>query len=251
MGPVPQDIESLLHRRSDLSTFLVHFTKDGAQPARQNLLAMLAASKIEARGSFGPAIKALRGTVHEDSQRAVCFTETPLEHAWMMCQPIAGRSVQMAPYGLAFTKGLAREWGVNPVWYQDMTPGHTFLTTYADSLIKAGTAEIDEWTAANPLGLISPLPDVFRLTPFWEQMGAGTRTADGQPYRKEFSWEREWRFAGDFSFPLREVFAAFVPEADHTAFLAELKQVLHENPMPALLDPVWSLEKMLLALRSA
>lgn len=241
----PQEIEDLLHRRGDLSTFLVHLTRDGAQSARQNLLAILREQKMEARSAFGPAAEVLRGTKHEDSQKAVCFTETPLEHTWMMCQPITGRTIKLAGYGLAFAKDWARRKGANPVWYMDITPGHDWLTHAADALIKAGRAEpVPAFLQPGS----SSLPEIFRLTPFWEQMGTGTRS-DGQSYRKEFSWEREWRFVGDLAFTLNEVVAVFVPENDHHAFSDEASQAGHHSPLPALLDPAWSLEKMILALR--
>jgi hypothetical protein len=42
------------------------------------------------------------------TQEVVCFTETPLEHAWIMCQQIEGRSVQFDGHGVAFTKTFAR-----------------------------------------------------------------------------------------------------------------------------------------------
>lgn len=56
------------------------------------------------------------------TQNTVCFTETPLEHAWTMCVDIEGRSIRFNGYGLAFTKTFARLQGVNPVWYLDITP---------------------------------------------------------------------------------------------------------------------------------
>jgi hypothetical protein len=40
-----------------------------------------------------------------------------------MFAPIAGRRVDLEPYGLAFTKLGARRKGANPVWYVDRTAG--------------------------------------------------------------------------------------------------------------------------------
>lgn len=48
-------IEDLLHRRTDLSTFLVHLTRDGDASARDNLISILEAGLIEARTPLGPA----------------------------------------------------------------------------------------------------------------------------------------------------------------------------------------------------
>ena len=116
-------IEQLLQRRTDLSTFLVHLTRasPGAS-AGNNLLRIVEDLTIEARSPFGMARhleKHLTGT--GASQKAVCFTETPLEHTWMMVQDIEGRAVKMAPYGLVFPRSVARRKHCNPVWYLDIS----------------------------------------------------------------------------------------------------------------------------------
>jgi len=102
-------IESLLHRRTDLSTFLVHFTRDTEMPsaaARDNLLTILRDRRLEARSSFGMAKElAEQFPAVAATQNTVSFTETPLEHAWMMCSDIEGRRIRFNGYGLAFTSG--------------------------------------------------------------------------------------------------------------------------------------------------
>ena len=53
-------IEDLLHRRTDLSTFLVHFTRDsddGATISQDNLLKILKTGRLEARNSYGMAMR--------------------------------------------------------------------------------------------------------------------------------------------------------------------------------------------------
>ncbi|SDM26427.1 hypothetical protein [Nonomuraea jiangxiensis] len=243
----PVAVENLLHRRSDLSTFLVHLTRDraGGVSARESLLAILRDQQVQAVNSFGPAAPLLKGTRFEDSQRAVCFTETPLEHTWMMCQPIAGRSVRLSSFGLAFTKEWARRRGVNPIWYIDITPGHDWLTVPIDRLVQEALGE-PALPFTQPNG---DLPDILRLTPFMEQMGTGTRSSDGANYRKDFSWEREWRHQGDLVFSLNDVMTIFAPESDHASFARDLhaRQPAQER-IPPLLDPNWSLERMVIAL---
>ncbi|GAA4934663.1 hypothetical protein GCM10023224_14070 [Streptomonospora halophila] len=109
-------IEDLLHRRTDLSTFLVHLTRDDRGAARDNLLDILANRTIEARRVYGMATDLAREMPEiERTQQVACFTETPLEYVWMMCQDISTRGVQLRGYGLAFTKAYARKKGVNPV----------------------------------------------------------------------------------------------------------------------------------------
>src|SRR5438270_9741867 len=178
-GERPDDIAELLQRRSDLSTFLVHFTRDlDTGSARQNLLSILTARSIDARNVHGmtrvlaaadPAVAAV--------QRCVCLTETPIEHTWMMCRPIANRQNQFSPYGLAFPKAWARRSGVNPVWYLDITPGHDFLTRPINDLIEiAGLGEARAFVADGRSGKLlarvsAARSQVARLAPFIEMMG--------------------------------------------------------------------------------
>lgn len=125
------EIGELLHRRSDLSTFVVHLTKDataGSPAARDNLFTILRDRTLHAGEPMGWAHTeaTTAGGAALDSQRVVCFTETPLEHLYGMFAEIRGRSVKLRGYGLAFTKVTARGMGINPVWYIDMTPGRTW-----------------------------------------------------------------------------------------------------------------------------
>jgi hypothetical protein len=125
-------IESLLHRRTDLSTFLVHFTRDTLTPsaaARDNLLTILRDRRLEARSSFGMAKElAERFPAVAATQNTVSFTETPLEHAWMMCSDIEGRRIRFNGYGLAFTKGFRPP----PRRQSRLVPGHNSGPRLAD-----------------------------------------------------------------------------------------------------------------------
>lgn len=54
------DIQRLLARRTDLSTFLVHLTRDGpGETAKQRLISILTSHTIEARSPFGHAVSKL------------------------------------------------------------------------------------------------------------------------------------------------------------------------------------------------
>ncbi|MCP3799759.1 abortive infection system antitoxin AbiGi family protein [Allokutzneria sp. A3M-2-11 16] len=236
-------IESLLHRRTDLSTFVVHFTKDsGGATARQNLAAILENHTIEARTAYGMVKDRVYAPEVVATQRAVCFTETPLEHAWMMCEEIDNRQVKFNGYGIAFTKTFARKRGVNPVWYLDITPGHDWLTGPVNQLVK------DAEAAATPTG--APGPDtvsllaspILRLTPFLEQMGPT------QGARKEFWWEREWRHVGDFVFTSRDIVVVFAPESEHDALREEMATWPGCAAPPAVVDAKWGLERVIAAL---
>lgn len=245
-----EDVEDLLHRRSDLSTFLVHYTRpyDG-KDAKENLVSMLTSRTIEARSVYG-IMKALTegDEALAATQRCVCFTETPLEHAWMMCRPIKSRAHPFAPYGIAYTKAWGRREGVNPVWYLDQTKGHQWITQALDDLRDlAATWDCCyalEATSSGPKVVKVPVHEapIAKVAPFIEQMMPETKW--GTP--KEFWWEREWRKVGNLAFPWSRVVAAFAPEETHEEIQATLRA--HEaadGEPPKLLDANWGLERMI------
>lgn len=243
-----EDIEDLLHRRSDLSTFLVHFTRDsGETTAQENLLSILTNRTLEARTAFGMTTPLFRMTYPEaaKTQKVVCFTETPIEHAWMMCRNIKDREFKFNGYGLAFTKTWARRQGVNPVWYLDQTPGwgipggRKWLATPFNTLIdEAETAATGEDGKVDESAL--KLAPILRLAPFVEQMGPMKYVG-----RKEFWWEREWRYVGNLAFDAKEVVVVFAPQDQHD----EIRQALKAKAMlrvgARLVDANWSLERII------
>ena len=95
------NIEDLLHRRTDLSTFLIHLTRDSVDEegpsARENLLAMIEDGHIEARSPFGPAAKHQSHLTYAATQKVVCFTETPLEHTWMSSKTSTSATCTSSP----------------------------------------------------------------------------------------------------------------------------------------------------------
>lgn len=246
---MPDRIRDLLHRRTDLSTFLVHLTKhyQGRQPC-DNLLNILRLDRLVAKNAFGMGSTfACENSAFQDSQRVVCFTETPLEHVWMMCSEIEGRSPSLAPYGLAVTKVWGRRSGANPVWYIDITPGHDWLTQPIDRMRDRALADSREADGV-PLHRSS----ISRLLPFFEQMGP-TSYVDGMPQsRKEWWWEREWRHVGDLVVHWGDIVALFVPEVDHDTFRTAAMTSLAPGStlqLPPLLDASWGLERMISSLR--
>jgi hypothetical protein len=251
---VPERIEDLLQRRSDLSTFLVHLTRDSAdRTARDNLLAILLERELKAISPMGMAVDVAKDDpAFAETQKVVCFTETPLEHVWMLCEDIENRTVQLRPYGLAFTKTWARRHRANPIWYIDITPsGHEWLTNPINEMLKAaaaGQAVVSSWPPNTWAKTDLAHAPIARLTPFFEQMGKPAEI------RKEFWWEREWRRVGDVGFQWHEAVAVFVPENDHVAFSQLLEAGRTIRSLPALprpwrfLDPAWGLERMIAAL---
>jgi hypothetical protein len=233
-------IESLLHRRPDLSTFLVHLTRqvDERSP-RQNLCAILHERCIRARNPYGMAKdhEALLAPLTL-SQKVVCFSETPLEHAWMMVHDIEKRRAPLSSYGLVFTRIAGRRRACDPVWYLDITPGHDWLVNPVQRLVTRAVrmAGLGATRDTAPVDL-----DVLRLAPFIEQMGPMNNGG-----RKEFWWEREWRHTGDFGFEPDEVVAILAPEHDHRQTRADVADTPFA-PRP-ILDPHWGLQRMIAAL---
>lgn len=226
------NIEDILNRRPDLSTFLVHLTRQhGGNSAIQNLEFILDQSVIRADSRLGPAAGRTL-PVRAQDQRVVCFSETPLEHTWTLCEEITGRSTKLEPYGLVFTKAYGRRRGVNPVWYTDITPGHTWIMKSVNKLI--------DHALAQPPG--DPSQEVFKITPYIEQVG----TPSGR--KKEFWWEREWCIAGDFRFFLSDVVAVLAPTNQHDRLNPRIVGLPPIARKPKFLDPRWSPERMVAVL---
>jgi Putative abortive phage resistance protein AbiGi, antitoxin len=226
------EIQDVLNRRTDLSTFVVHLTK-GDDP-KGSLLSILGDHRIAARTAMGCATQqaATLGDAATNSQKVVCFSETPLDQIHSLFADIAGRKVRLKGYGLAFTKTVARRNMANPCWYFNLNVGtYSEIGTALFSL--RDQACVDEATfLANP---------ARHLFPFCEWMGTSSSGT-----QHEFWWEREWRRIGDFVFTDAEIALVLCPETDHKEFEALLPG--------KCIDPRWSLERMiakLVGLRAA
>jgi hypothetical protein len=226
-------IREVLHRRTDLSTFVVHLTRDTeARSARENLESVIRERTLRAGEPKGWATWERFGLGEDalESQRVVCFTETPLEHTYSMFAEIAGRSVRFRPYGIAFPKMVARLMGINPVWYIDMSrpPGG-----YREWALARALNELVEGAA----GDFAAQP-VSRIAPFIEGMG-DFRNGNGGKLR-EFSWEREWRHLGDLSLDgCWSKTLWLCPEDELEEFAALIGDGAH------CIDPAWGLERII------
>jgi hypothetical protein len=228
-------IRKILHRRTDLSTFVVHLTRrrDQNYSAVDALVDIAKARRLEARTPMGWAnAQDVANDPARQSQRVVCFSETPLEHINLMCGQIEGRAVAMEPYGLALTKLKARKLGINPIWYIDMTGGadsHDWrlsrtLDGLRDALAIQAQADNENFHTYA----------LARLFPFLEQMGTW-----GVGNRKEFWWEREWRHVGDVRLPHTGLLW-LCPESDIANVNARAGYELEP-----WLDPTWGLEEII------
>lgn len=239
-----RSIEDLLHRRSDLSTFLVHLTRRTDRSARTNLLSILSDQTIEARSVLGMAASRRRlGGAFRDTQRVVCLTEAPLEQMWMLCESVEDRQIQLSRYGLVFTKSWGRRRGVNPVWYVDITRGHDWLmnplNAMLDVALQDGATILQDDEVVDVEAASAP---IARIAPFIEQMG------NPAGIRKEFWWEREWRHVGDLPFRYRDLVAIVAPENVHEDLSEQIGDLSARLGQVRILDPSWGLERMIAAL---
>lgn len=226
-------IQEIIARRTDLSTFLVHLTRTHKGiTAKERLKNILENDRVKAESAFGMAREVLeKEKAALDSQKCVCFTETPLEYLNLIIGEIEDRQCNFAPYGIAITKKLGRQEGVNPVWYLDITPGHDWLTKPIDSLINSA---VDNGTIEES--------DILKITPFIEQMGVGNKRF-GSSYKKEFWWEREWRHVGDFLLPNNKIIIC--PEEEFEEFRSFIKEKIDWYQTYSLIDPSWGLEEII------
>ncbi len=164
------------------------------------------------------------------TQRVVCFSETPLEHIDTLVAPISGRNIKLAPWGLIITKMTARSAGVNPVWYVDMTPGRDWEIKKALDALK--TQAIAAGFHTHPAA---------QLFPFFEQMGTWPTTGR----QKEFWWEREWRKRGSWHFRPEHVVAWIVPEEEQAQFTAFFREEWPLGSPVRCIDARWGLEEII------
>jgi hypothetical protein len=226
------EIRNILQRRTDLSTFVVHLTRrqNATHSAQDALVGIALSGRLEARTPLGWAkTEDDKSDPAKQSQRVVCFSETPLEYIHSMVGPIDGRAIAMEPYGIALPKLKARKLGINPVWYIDMTTGtgdsHEWglskaLDSLRDRTIEAAAADDRGFHAANPA----------KLFPFIEQMGTWPTSS------KEFWWEREWRHAGHLALPATSVMW-LCPENE-----IEVIQRRVGRELSPWIDPRWGVE---------
>lgn len=192
------EISEILRGRSDLSAFLVHFTR--GENSETNIKNMLDAGRIEARRAHGWD----REVLNTAEVHSVCFTETPMEHLSLLCGEIEGRTIQLTEWGLAFSKYQARLLGANPVGYVHGFPnqggGAYQMATALEGLRNALDADL-KGTADLPVHLRRAAEIVLS--------GTQRMSRSGNP--NEWWWEREWRRIGHFDFDISSVAFGLCP----------------------------------------
>jgi len=236
-----RDVNDILHFRSDISPFLVHLTRslepmDAKKRLRRIIdsRTLIAGDSLVSHATYGYRI----GDLDAESKRrlfsAICFTETPLTEMHCVLE-IAGREVDLEPYGLVFLKDRLMKRGVSPVLYLNNAQGDKDAVVRGlDQLIDANR-EVAE--------AILPLIAVFgrQLQSVYSRF----------PPRREvdFRWEREWRYpasAGKLEFAENDVFVGLCPHEEIDDFESRWQGVNFIDPTRSV---KWYASKLIAARR--
>ena len=192
--------------RPDLSDHIVHLTRNGPKPARDNLVSILADQCIEARNPYGIAVAHLKKIAcgkseFLDCQKVTCFSEVPLDYLPGLLDPGVTRNITLQPYGVVFDRSYLIDRGACQVWYANTYPGNKKFKWSANNV----NSLIDEaaiYEEGNPDPERWENSAIAQLTPFWETIGQWWKASyfGKEPFlmTKDFAFEREWRYRGSF-----------------------------------------------------
>jgi hypothetical protein len=202
---------------TDMSEFVVHFTKATIRPADTDNTPYWQHLGIIWDGQITPSDKRWGAASEDDrlgdSQRAVCFSEVPL--------PFTARIADRrgSSYGLGFTQEFVRRQGAARVWYLDKDEA---VASAFSELMQIHRADFD---TEDPLWKVTPLVV--------------------QPHEKyRFEWEREWRLAGPHGlhFTMEDIAFLFIPEEWHKSargFFDSYEPGTAPIPRCPFIDPHW------------
>lgn len=192
--------------RSDFSRFIVHLTrKVQGVGAENNLINILKTKNIEARNYhclFGPKLNKMKLTpLLKKSFKTVCFTETPLDQIHKMTSETYPRKIRLRPYGLVFWRHQLIKRGANPAIYVNGEG-----TNLRDYLI----SEFDRHFKG-----VKALKGLSRREAFYQEIVHYYSLVNVIAKNYDFSWEREWRFNGNFEFNYNKVVAIVAEDPDN------------------------------------
>lgn len=210
--------------REDVSRFVVHLTRDDREDfkygatARDNFLSIIKQKRI---GAFrphclhAPQIKGFSRKVRRKFYVS-CFTEVPLTQLRFLVQRIKGRQVCLEPFGFVFDKRTLIEKGAQPALYINSYSGNDAL--------KKSINRIFELSRKNEFE-----DDLARILPFVNAMHE----------KYDFTWEREWRVAGDFHFKHSNIVCCVLPSSGQE----DIREKLIQAGIAAV-SPGWTYEQI-------
>jgi hypothetical protein len=226
--------------RDDISRFVVHLTKDnGSFSASDNLVSILKAKTIEARTPHCLFKADIEGRLSFDEGlrkkfRTVCFTETPLSQIRHLAADMPDRNVHLKPFGLVFKRSTVLEKGGSPAIYINGAG-----TKHREMLLRRFRSDFRDITTTQQVkekhgefsaALVSHYA-LCNLMSDWH----------------DFSWEREWRFCGNFNFKYYEIVAILVDgtlkfkNRIQDEFPTEIQKHIRKIP---LINPDWNYERV-------
>jgi len=218
------DHSHVTEQREDVSRFVIHLTRDdrgdfthGAS-ARKNFLRILKEQKII---GFRPhclhsaKLKMLSADLRK-SFCVACFTEVPLSQVRHLIGSIEGRQIELSSYGFVFTKKYLIEKGAQPAIYINSYDGNMHLREAVDTIFEKAQE-------GNFKGKI------WRLLPFINAMHE----------RYDFTWEREWRVRGTFTFSINKLVCAILPPDGND----DVREALATAGIAAI-SPTWTYERI-------
>ncbi|MFA5803863.1 MAG: hypothetical protein WC879_04420 [Melioribacteraceae bacterium] len=225
-------------KRDDFSKFIIHLTRNYKNiSAENNLINILNQKCIEAINFhclFSPLIKKMDfSDLLQKKFMTVCFTEIPLNQINKVVGDIPGRNIQLQPFGLVFWRHHIIDKGGNPALYINGSSDlkkfllckfkEQFENIKLFKKLKAKDSNYRE--IVNYFSLINIIQD-----------------------NHDFSWEREWRFNGDFKFNYSDLVAIIAENPEE--FLEKcssnlsVRKVEYIKRIP-IINPEWNYEEIL------
>ena len=219
MRDLQRNIDEVRRIRGDLSSWLVHLTRDNFfigktgnkvfYPARDCLENILQKDTIYATSPVGQFnyVKWYQ-KVSKDDLKAVCFTEAPVEEIFLFPH-IQHKPLNFSSYGLVFDKDQLAQapYFAAPVLYFSQPNGNTHYITVFNQLEQKYYQDFKE---------------VLFL---FDKFG---KTLSGKEY--DFRWEREWRHKGNLSAIKSIVKFGLCPESDIKNFESKFPSICFVDP---------------------
>jgi hypothetical protein len=210
-----KEVAAMRRKRDDLSTFLVHLTRntENARTAKENLIDIICGRVIEPRNAKGLfySVDEVRHQV-----KSVCFNETPLSYIKHTIGKLHGRDIELSPYGLVFSKDFLIHKGANPIFYVNTYNNQNRKQVLIDTIRQLDVSQQKE---------IAPYIDIFG----WTSAGGGIY---------DFHWEHEWRYLGNFEFEWKDIVFGLCEDE----YIDELEQLFEKEIR--FISPFMSLEEI-------
>lgn len=225
-----------LLNRTDLSDCIVHLTRDTTESnttAKENLVTILNLMKIEARNHHCLFKNELLKEDKEiqDKFNVVCFTETPILKLKELFE-IENRQKHLEPYGIVFFKDTQNHGGTSiPTNMIEHPNPVLYLNKLNTTMISVLMTQYRNWI--NQYKEIKIDSNFYLLGSLINYVGD----------KHDFTWEREWRVVGDYTFILPDIVAIIAPEEEHSYIR---KNIDHFSESLTIIDANWTIEDVII-----